>query len=99
MKNYKIQQKLQQLTHYFKPMRIVHSRGYPKGLLLKATEINNTKYLSIAVTNVLDNEAIVYHVPLVHVIGIQRSITPFQRWWYGTIIHKPLPKYTVKNIK
>lgn len=87
---------------YFFPKKIVWATGYPKGILLKAQELRGKRYLSIAVTNVAinsePNQAIIYHIPIRKVIGIQRSITPFQRWLYPRL-GKTLPSYTIKSLK
>lgn len=87
---------------FFFPKKIVWAKGYPKGILLDAKEIEGKKYLIIAVTNVAfnsgSNEALVYHVPAKKVLGIQRAITPFQRWFYSKV-NKPLPSYPIKSLK
>jgi hypothetical protein len=94
-----LHKKLQQLINYFVPKRIVYATGYPKGILLKASEVNGKKYLTIAVTNLRGGHAYIHHIPVNKVIGIQRAITPFQRWWYGKVVHKPLPNYKLKLVK
>jgi hypothetical protein len=93
-----LKKQFQKFVTYFIPKRIVWATGYPKGIFLKATELKGKKYISIAVTNLVTNEAIVYHVPIKMVVGIQRATTPFQRWWYAKVICKPLPKYSIKPI-
>lgn len=93
---------MKQFVTFFFPKKIVWAQGFPKGVLLKGAEINGKKYLTIAVTNVAinagKNEALVYHVPIKKVLGIQRSITPFQRWFYSKV-NKPLPSYPIKSLK
>jgi hypothetical protein len=93
-----ISQKLQQLITYFVPKRIVIATGYPSGILLKASEVKGKKYLTIAVTNIRGGHAYIYHIPQRKVTGIQRSITPFQRWWHTQVTKTPLPKYHIKQL-
>jgi hypothetical protein len=87
-------------TLYFVPKTIVLSYNYPEGLLVKATELNRKKYITIAVTNraVKDepNSAVIYHVPLANVYGVRKSTTPFEKWYYGKLLHKPCPSKPLK---
>lgn len=87
------------IVTYFRPRRIVYCYDNRSGIFLKATEINGRKYISIAVFHDENNKASIYHIPSRNVIGIQRAKTPFQRWWYGKVLKKPLPKYPLKKLK
>ena len=93
----------QKFVIFFFPKRIVWSTCYPKGILLKATDISGKKYITIAVTNIAvngeGNQALIYHVPEKKVIGIQRTITPFERWFYANILNRKAPTYHIKPLK
>jgi hypothetical protein len=88
---------------YFIPKRIVYSKGYPTGVLVKASDIKGKKYLTIAVTNKavpgVQNVAVVHHVPANNVTGIQNATTPFKRWLYASVLHKSLPSNKIKKLK
>lgn len=94
-----LKKQFQQFVTYFFPKRKVWSYGYPTGIFQKASLVKGAKYITIAVTNVAGGKAIIFHVPLKKVIGIQLSITPFQRWWFAKVVCKPLPSYNIKPIK
>jgi hypothetical protein len=95
-----ISQIVKTFTLYFVPKRIIVSYSYPDGIFIKATEINGKKFITIAVTNkaVKDspNAAVIHHVPASDAYGVRYSITPFKKWWYTSVLNKPLPKQKFK---
>lgn len=97
-----IQKQIQHLILYFIPKRIVVTTCYPAGLFVKASDIKGKKYITIAVTNHAvkhePNAAVIYHVPSKYVIGIRKSITPFEKWYYSKVLNKQCPKKRIKAL-
>lgn len=98
-----IKKLIQRFALYFVPKTIVYSFHYPRGLYVQSSEIHGRKYITIAVTNKavkdVPNPAVLHHIPVNDVIGLKKSTTPFENWYYDKVLKKPCPKKKLKKLK
>jgi len=90
------------LIKFFIPNQIVYSTYCDPGLLIKKTDLAGKKYITIAITNRnkrgQTNDATIHHVPVEKVTGIQKSTTPFVKWFCARY-NKPLPVYPILKLE